>query len=395
MRVTPVLDDAGTVTRLAGVAEDITMRRDLEAQVRQTQKLESVGLLAGGVAHDFNNVLAVIAANINLLGEGIAASHPDRELVDEIEAAVTRATGLTRQLLAFSRKQVVEPIVLDLNAAISDTRKMLRRMVGEDIVISTSLEPELPPVLIDPGYLVQVVMNLVVNARDAMPLGGELSISTRRVDGEDREVALTVTDTGEGMSDLVKARVFEPFFTTKSDGHGTGLGLSVVHGIIQQAGGRIELDSEVGVGTQFRIVLPAVDAPLDSIADLGTAGARGDERVLLVDDDRHVRRCAARALRARGYSVVEAADALEAIRQLGTSEIDLLVTDVVLPGMDGRQLVEVVQASRPSLKVLYISGYTDDAVVRRGVLHAEVAFLEKPFRNHALAGKVRQVLDAA
>jgi PAS domain S-box-containing protein len=390
----PIRDAAGAVVRMAGIAADVTDQQVLEEQLRQTQKLESLGLLAGGVAHDFNNVLAVIAANSNLISDVIPPDHRDRELVDEIDAAVTRATALTRQLLAFSRKQVVEPVVIDLNAAVTDTRKMLRRMVGEDVVIATSLEPELGHVRIDPGHLVQVIMNLTVNARDAMPRGGTLALSTRELGDE---VMLSLTDTGCGMPPEVRARVFEPFFTTKGVGKGTGLGLSVVHGIVQQANGRIELESAPGVGTSFRIYFPKVDAPADRIPDIAAAGASGSEKIVLVDDDLFVRASTSRALRARGYQVLEAADARDALRLLHdhAHDIDLLVTDVVMPGMDGRELVHAARTQRPSLKVLYISGYNDDAVIRHGVMHAEVNILEKPFPGHSLATKVRQILDAA
>jgi two-component system, cell cycle sensor histidine kinase and response regulator CckA len=390
----PIKDAAGNAVRQAGIAHDVTDQLVLEEQLRQTQKLESLGLLAGGIAHDFNNVLAVIAANSNLLTETITPDHPDRELVAEIDAAVTRATSLTRQLLAFSRKQVVEPVVIDLNSAVSDTRKMLRRMVGEDIVIATSLEPDLAHVRIDPGHLVQVIMNLTVNARDAMPRGGTLALATRAIRGE---VMLSITDTGCGMTADVKARAFEPFFTTKGVGKGTGLGLSVVHGIVQTAGGRIEIESAVGAGTSFRIYLPKVDAPVELAESVAVAGAGGIEKIVLVDDDLFVRASTSRALRARGYNVLEAADGHHALRLLHDHghDVDLLVTDVVMPGMDGRELVEAARARRPSLKVLYISGYTDDAVIRHGVQHAEVNIIEKPFAGHSLATRVRQILDAA
>ncbi|HET7505332.1 MAG TPA: ATP-binding protein [Kofleriaceae bacterium] len=396
INVFPVLDASGAVVRVAGMAEDITEWLELEEQVRQTQKLESLGLLAGGIAHDFNNILAVIGANIGLLAES-AEDPDDRELISEIEGAVGRATAMTRQLLAFSRKQVTEPVVIDLNSAIADTRKMLRRMVGDDVVIATSLEPELGRVRIDPGHLVQVLMNLAVNARDAMAHGGTLTLTTRNVHGKARaEVMLSVTDTGCGIAPEVKERVFEPLFTTKGTTKGTGLGLSVVHGIIEEAGGRIELHTELGVGTTFEIYLPAVDAPIEKIDDVAIAGAHGDERIVFVDDDLYVRATASRALRSRGYTVLEASDAqaaLQLLRDHGDA-IDLLVTDVVMPSMDGRELAEAARRERPTLRVLYTSGYTDDAVLRHGVRQAEVAFIEKPFRIHALAGKVRQVLDA-
>jgi len=394
--LSPIRDESGKIVRLAGVGEDVTDHVALEAQMRQTQKLESLGLLAGGVAHDFNNILAVINANASLLAETIPDEGENLELVREIEGAVGRATSLTRQLLAFSRKQVIEPVVIDLNAAVNDTRKMLRRMVGEDVLIVTSLEPELGHVLIDPGYLVQVLMNLAVNARDAMPRGGRLTISTRNIEHRgQKEVQLEVSDSGFGMSNEVKARIFEPFFTTKGLAHGTGLGLAVVHGIIEQAGGHIEVESEVDVGTTMKIHLPFVDAPAERISNVAIAGAAGTERILVVDDDMFVRTATSRTLRARGYHVLEASDGIAALALLGEHvDIDLLVTDVVMPGVDGRELVEAARRRRPSLKVLYVSGYTDDAVLRHGIKTAEVAVLEKPFRGHTLVGRVRQILDA-
>lgn len=371
---------------------DITDRLALEAQVREAQKLESLGLLAGGVAHDFNNILAVIASSASLLAE-LLPNASDRELVTEIDEAVRRATGLTRQLLAFSRKQVVEPVVLDLNVTISETRKMLRRMVGEDIVIETSLDPELGHVRIDPGYLVQVLMNLAVNSRDAMPRGGTLAITTRNMPGEPRRVRITVTDTGTGMSPELCARVFEPFFTTKGIGKGTGLGLSVVHGIIRQAGGEIAIESEVGVGTSIQIYLPSIDAPAETLEDVAAACSRGSEKIIVVDDDLFVRRATSRSLRARGYDVLEASDGLGALRLLRDhgADVSLLVTDVVMPGMDGCELAAAARRRRPSLKVLYMSGYTDDALAHHEV---DGAVVEKPFAGHVLAGKVRQAIDS-
>jgi two-component system cell cycle sensor histidine kinase/response regulator CckA len=394
--ITLIRDADGRIVRLAGAADDVTEKLVLESQVRETQKLESLGLLAGGVAHDFNNILAVVAANAGLLAESVSQTGEDRELVQEIESAVQRATSLTRQLLAFSRKQVIEPVVLDLNAAVGDTRKMLRRMLGEDISIITSLEPELGHVLIDPGYLVQVMMNLAVNARDAMPRGGTLTITTRTVKrGDCCAVMLAVADSGCGMPPEVAARIFEPFYTTKGVGRGTGLGLSVVHGIVEQAGGSIEVESAVGIGTTMKIYLPCVDAPAERIADVAIAGATGTEQIVLVDDDMYVRAAASRSLRARGFHVFEASDGQAALRLLADhKDVALLVTDVVMPGIDGRQLVEAARQRRPSLKVLYISGYNDDAVLHHGIESAKVALIEKPFRGHALVGKVRQILDA-
>jgi len=387
--------DGDLVLNVAGRAEDITELLRLEEQVRQTQKLESLGLLAGGIAHDFNNILAVIAANACFLREMASRTQSDdeREVLGEIDEAVRRGTGLTHQLLAFSRKQEVEPVVLDLNTAVSDTRRMLQRMVGEDVVIATSLEPDLAHVKIDPGCVVQVLMNLTVNARDAMPHGGTLTIATRSVDR--REVLLAVSDTGCGMTTEVMARAFEPLFTTKELGRGTGLGLSVVHGIVRQAGGRLEMDSELGVGTSLRIYLPAEAAASVRQSQAIAIAARGDERLIVVDDDQHVRTSISRALRMRGYHVLEAADGPGALALLAEhgKQVNLLVTDVVMPGMDGHQLVASARRGRPSLDVLYISGYTDDAVLRHGVEREQTAVLEKPFASDALARRVRELLD--
>lgn len=403
-RAVPVRDAAGNIVRMAGLAEDISERRVLEEQLRQTQKMESLGMLAGGVAHDFNNLLAVIASSSGMLAEDLPATGEQRELVEEIDAAVQRATGLTRQLLAFSRKQVVEPKVIDINAAVQDTRKMLRRMVGEDVLLQTSLEPELGNVKVDPGYLVQVLMNLAVNARDAMPRGGTLEITTRRITVDEAQVRshpdvsagpavqLSVADTGCGIAPETLAHIFEPFFTTKEQGKGTGMGLAVVHGIVEQAGGFIEVESEIGRGTTFHVYLPIVQAEPTRHEEVAGALAVGAERILLVDDDEYVRRAAARALRARGYTVLEAADGRAALAQLREG-IDLLLTDVVMPRMDGRQLAELACATHPELKVLYTSGYTDDAIVRHGVADGDFELIEKPFRVSTLATRVRQVLD--
>jgi two-component system cell cycle sensor histidine kinase/response regulator CckA len=386
-----IRDDRGTAVRIAGTIADITERRALEEQLRQTQKMESLGMLAGGIAHDFNNVLAVIASCSGMLGDSIPHDSPDRELVDDIDGAVERASGMTRQLLAFSRKQVSAPVVIDLNATVNDTRKMLRRMVGEDVLLSTSLDPDLRRVRVDPSNMVQILMNLAVNARDAMARGGSLQIQTRN---EGDQVVLSVTDTGAGMAPDVRDRIFEPFFTTKAIGKGTGMGLAVVHGILDQAGGRIQVQSSVGSGTTFQVFLPAIDGATTIVGEQPRVG-HGVENILMVDDDDYVRRAAARGLRAHGYTVHEARDGQAALQLLGQrgAKIDLLLTDVVMPGMDGRALAEAARAKDPDLQVLYMSGYTDDAVLRYGVKQAEVDLIEKPFGIQALAGKVRQVLD--
>ncbi len=409
-RAFPVRGSAGDVTRVAGVAEDITDRRQLESQVRQTQKMESVGLLAGGVAHDFNNWLTVISGSTELLMMEIPESQSENhELLQEIKFASERAGALTRQLLAFSRREVVEPKVMDLNVIILDTEKMLRRLLGEDVQLETSLAPGLGWVKIDPGQWTQVLMNLAVNARDAMPTGGRLIMSTRRQTLEagftqarsplrpGEYVALAVTDTGCGMSPEVRSRVFEPFFTTKGMGKGTGLGLAVVHGIVTQSGGHIELESEPGGGTTFRVYLPVADevARVNASA-AGSHNLRGEETVLVVEDEESIRRVACQGLRGQGYTVLQAGDGEEALKVLERhgQAIDLLVTDVVMPKMSGRMLAEAVKAAYPGVRVLYTSGYTDDAVVRHGIQQAEVAFLSKPYTPMVLLRKIRQVLES-
>jgi PAS domain S-box-containing protein len=389
----PICDEHGVTVRLAGSARDVTEQHELAEQLRQTQKLESLGLLAGGIAHDFNNILAVIGSNNSLLGE-VITEPVDRELITDIDDAVQRATSLTRQLLAFSRKQVTHPVVLDVNALISDTHKMLRRMVGEEISIGTSLEPELRAVRMDPGHLVQILMNLAVNARDAMPDGGTLRLTTRTAN--DR-VVIIVSDTGCGMPPAVMARAFEPFFTTKDPTKGTGLGLSVVHGIVEEAGGHITIHSELGKGTTFELNLPAIAETKEAAADVDLPACEGLETILFVDDDLYVRISSARALRAQGYTVLEADNGLEALDLLRDrgGDIALLVTDVVMPGMDGRVLAERARISHPDLRVIFSTGYTDDAVLKHGIRRKEVSLIEKPFRTRELAGKIREVLDAA
>jgi nitrogen-specific signal transduction histidine kinase len=392
------------------VAEDITERRQLEAQFRQTQKMESIGLLAGGVAHDFNNWLTVISGCTELLQEDLAGDTNALELLNEVRHAGERAATLTRQLLAFSRREVVEPRVLDLNGVILDTEKMLRRLLGEDVLLQTSLAPGLSPVLVDAGQWTQVLMNLAVNARDAIPRGGRLTMESRDITLDEEftrtrpslqpgpYVLLSISDTGAGMTPEVRARIFEPFFTTKEQGRGTGLGLAVVHGIVTQSGGAIEVYSEPGVGTTFRIYLPAVGAVAAAATAMSTGGEiRGIETVMVVEDEESIRRMTTHALRSHGYVVLQAGDGEEALELLhrhgGT--VDLLVTDVVMPRMDGRALAEAMKTMFPKLRILYTSGYTDDAVVRHGILQSEVAFLSKPYTPMALLRRMRQVLDTA
>ncbi|HEY3808281.1 MAG TPA: ATP-binding protein [Kofleriaceae bacterium] len=359
--------------------------RQVETQMREAQKIESLGRLASGVAHDFNNLLAVISTNAYLVRDLLPADGQACELVDEIATTATHGNRLTRQLLAFSRKQAIEPVVLDLNSVVEETAKMLGRMIGPQVELVMQLDRELSRVLIDPGYLTQVVMNLAINARDAMPDGGKLVVETRGIAGE---VMLAVRDTGTGMPEDVRAKIFEPFYTTKPPGKGTGMGLAVVHGIVQQAGGRITVETELGAGTTFALFLPSIDAPA---AGGSKRAATGSETVLVVDDDAGARRGAARALRQNGYVVLEASDGETALGVIGGTAIDLLVTDVAMPGIDGRKLLDAARAAHPALKVILTTGYADDAL--RGSLRDSVELIEKPFGLQILSGRVRAVLD--
>jgi PAS domain S-box-containing protein len=395
---------------VVAVVRDITERKQLEEQFRQAQKMEAVGRLAGGVAHDFNNLLQVIMGYGALLLETLQPDDPSRELVGEMTQAGERATGLTRQLLAFSRQSVLAPRVLVLNSVVIDVEKMLRRVIGEDIDLTTSLQPGLGRVKADPGQIEQVVMNLAVNARDAMPQGGKLTIETR--DAELHEeytrlhvgvrpgpyVLLAVSDTGHGMTPEVQARIFEPFFTTKEQGKGTGLGLATVFDIVQQAGGHVTAYSEPGMGTTFKVYLPRVEesvSPAKSRSGV-LAAPKGTETVLLVEDEDAVRSLIRIVLQGAGYRVLEASDGGEAVAVAGRHEgpIHLLLSDVVMPVLGGRELAERLLTLHPEMKVLFQSGYTDDAVVRHGVLQEKVHFLQKPYSPAALAWKVREVLDA-
>jgi PAS domain S-box-containing protein len=373
--------------------QDVTERKRLEEQYRQAQKMEAVGQLAGGIAHDFNNLLTVINGQAALLLQDVAAGTPAADAARAILKAGQRAAGLTQQLLAFSRKQIVAPRVLDLNAVVADTEAMLRPLIGEDVFLTRDLQPGLGAVRADPTQVQQVVMNLAVNARDAMPQGGRLSLLTRDAGAF---VLLAVTDTGCGMTAEVKAHLFEPFFTTKGPGEGTGLGLPTVYGIVKQSGGHIEVESQPGEGTAVRVYLPRADgAPAEERPNGEGPLPRGSETVLLAEDEDGVRALVRQVLQAGGYAVLEARDGAEA---LGLAEqhrgrVDLLVTDVVMPGLDGRALAERLVGHYPGLKVLYLSGYTDDAVVRHGVRQEKVHFLQKPFSPADLARKVREVLD--
>lgn len=391
------------------LAYDITERRSLEEQLRQSQKMEAIGQLAGGIAHDFNNLLTAITGYSELSMKRLRAEDPLLSNLQEIKKAGDRAASLTRQLLAFSRKQVLQPKVLDLNSVVSDLEKMLRRLIGEDIELRTVLEPKVGSIKVDPGQIEQIIMNLAVNARDAMPQGGKLIIETKNILLDDnyarRHIAVTpgpfvmlaVSDSGTGIDPQTQSRIFEPFFTTKGVGKGTGLGLSTVYGIVKQSGGNIWVYSEAGLGTTFKIYLPRTDeSPQLYKRDSGLEEVlRGTETVLLAEDEEVVRKLACQVLRIYGYQVLEAADGKAAllICESHSAPIHLLITDVIMPGMSGRELANRLTELRPEMKVLYMSGYTDNAIVHKGVLDEGANFIQKPFSTDVLAIRVREVLD--
>jgi nitrogen-specific signal transduction histidine kinase len=383
--------------------------RQAEGQLRQAQKMEAIGRLAGGVAHDFNNLLSVILSYANLVLETMRQSDPARADVDEIRQAAERAADLTRQLLAFSRQQLLEPKVIALGEVVQGVEGLLRRLLGADIDLALVTPSSKIKIHADPTQIAQVVINLAVNARDAMPLGGKLTIETADVHLDADYVAhhvgvtpgpylmLAVTDTGMGMDAVTTARIFEPFFTTKGQGKGTGLGLSTVYGIVQQSGGHIWVYSEPGSGTTFKIYLPETHRPADrpSPVEPAPASLRGSETVLVVEDQDQVRALTRTVLARNGYHVLEARDGAQALLVSGDypAKIDLLLTDVIMPLMSGKHLADRLAGLRPEMKVLYMSGYTDNSVIRRGVLEAGVAFLQKPVTPASLLGKVRTVLD--
>jgi PAS domain S-box-containing protein len=402
-------DDQGEPVRMRGTIQDITERVQLEAQFVQAQKMESVGRLAGGIAHDFNNLLTVITAYSELLIEDLPADNARRADLEQVLDAARKAANLTRQLLAFSRRQVLEPKVVNLNEVVTGIEKMLKRVIGEDVDLVVKRAPALGAVRIDPGQIEQVIMNLAVNARDAMPKGGKLTIETATMEldvgyamthpsvAAGTYVLLAVSDTGVGMDEATKQRIFEPFFTTKEVGKGTGLGLATVYGIVKQSGGHVSVSSELGRGTTLKIYLPCVFAPVEALLPAeAPAEVQGDgETILLVEDEAIVRKVARRVLEQRGYAILEAdrPNTALSLAAAAAEPPDLLVTDVIMPELDGPELARRLEARWPGLKVLYLSGYADEAIARHGLLEAGVSFLQKPFTPEALARKVRQVLD--
>jgi len=399
----------GHLVRVWGTQRDVTDQRHLEEQFRQSQKMEAVGQLAGGIAHDFNNLLTAILGNTQLLLRELPAGDRKRGDVEEIRKASERAASLTRQLLAYSRRQMLQPVVLDLNVVVAEMDKLLRRLIGEHIALVTVLAPDLGRVKADPNQLEQVIVNLAVNARDAMPEGGKLTIETANVDLDEvftqahlgsvpgAYAMVAVTDTGSGMDATVRAHLFEPFFTTKEVGKGTGLGLATVYGIVKQSDGYISVYSEPGHGSSFKIYLPRIATPARAAAGSQKGGpARGTETVLVVEDEPAVLSLSRRALEAQGYVVLAASDAAAALRVVERhgGMIHLLLTDVVMPGLSGRELADQLAGQRPGIRVLYMSGYPGDAVVQHGTLPSGSAFLQKPFSPDGLARKVRDVLDA-
>jgi len=399
------------VQRAMKEVEERIAHRRLEEQLRQSQKMEAVGRLAGGIAHDFNNLITVINGYSQLILDRVKAGDPTRPDAEEILRAGERAAALTRQLLAFSRKQILAPTVLNLNRSVLEMERMLRRLIGEDIELVASLEPQLASVMADPGQIEQVILNLAVNARDAMPHGGKLTLETANATLDEGFVALhpgaqpgpcvvlSVTDTGVGMDAEVLSHLFEPFFTTKEKGKGTGLGLSTIYGIVKQSNGTIWVSSEPGRGATFTVYLPRFDTGArGSAAAGGPAAVRpGTEVVLLVEDSEDVRRFMEQFLARSGYSVLQAGSGDEALRraEAHAGPIHLLLTDIVLPVMGGREIAHQVRAQRPGIKVLYTSGYTDRSGVENGILESGVAFLQKPFTAEELLRKIRETLDTA
>jgi len=409
--ITPVRDEQGAIINYIAIKRDVTQELQLEEQYRQAQRLESIGRLAAGVAHDFNNILTVITGHSELLlSQYYSPDDPRRQEVGQIQQAAERAGMLTRQLLAFSRQQRLKPQVFNLNDAVINLEKMLRRLIGEDVVLITKLAPDLGSVKADPGQMEQVLMNLAVNARDAMPRGGQLILETANITLDQSGplspplppgsyLMLTVTDTGVGMDADIQARAFEPFFTTKEMSKGTGLGLSTVYGIVQQSNGQIQVESILGQGTTFRIYLPQIESTAESalLPSAPVTSMMGQETILVVEDELPVRLVTRRILELRGYTVLEAGNpraALNLCRQY-QGQVNLLITDVIMPDLSGPELAERLVKSYPDLKVLFISGYTTDVLDEYGMFGQDNVLLEKPFTPDGLTRKVREILDTS
>ncbi len=408
--ISPVRDDGGKIVNYVAVKRDVTRESHLENQLRQAQKMEIVGRLAGGVAHDFNNLLVAILGYSEMALNSLPPNDRIRKDLEEVFTAGQRASALTRQLLAFSRKQILQPKILDLNDLVANLSKMMRRLISEDILLTTTADPSLGRIRADPGQLEQVITNLAVNARDSMPDGGTLTIQTANIDVDEalasqiedmlpgRYVMLAVSDTGTGMTEEVKSHLFEPFFTTKEQGKGTGLGLSTVYGIIRQSGGHIAVESEVGCGTVFKIYLPRIDEVEEpgEKSDITPEFPHGTETVMLVEDEDQVRNLARIVLEECGYNLLVAGSGPDAlgIAQQHKGRIQLLLTDIVMPQMSGNVLAPMLMALNPGIKVLYMSGYTDSPDVQKELVSTRTSFLQKPFTRLALARKVREVLDS-
>ena len=405
-----LLTDKNGDKQIVCVLREITEHKRLEAQFLQAQKMEAIGVLAGGVAHDFNNLLNVINGYSELVLEDLAQDNPMRRDIEQVREAGQRAATLTSQLLAFSRKQILQSEILDLNSVIADMSSMLRRLIGEDIEFVSITQPGLGLINGDPGSIQQIVMNLAVNARDAMSQGGKLTIETGNVDLDQDYlhrrpmakagpyVMLAISDNGIGMDAATQAQIFEPFFTTKEKGKGTGLGLSTVYGIVKQSNGFIWVYSEPGKGTTFKIYFPRASGEISELTGESKLEhrSRGSETVLVVEDEESVRALACRILRERGYVVIEAADGIEALRlaENHAGQLHLILTDIVMPGMSGKNLVSNLETARPGIKSLYMSGYTEGTIVHQGVLDSNVAFIQKPFTSKDLVRKVREVINS-
>jgi PAS domain S-box-containing protein len=415
--IAPMHDESGRLTGFVSAWRDITERLRLESELRQAQKMESIGRLAGGVAHDFNNLLTVITGYSDLLETALKTGDPLHPYVKEIRAAGDRAASLTKQLLAFSRKQLIRPVVLDLNQLVEETQDMIRRLVGEDVFVEIRQTTDLLLVSVDPAQITQILMNLAANARDAMPHGGHLTIRTGKStppegdtgesgpDARAESVVLAVTDTGEGMPEEIRQHLFEPFFTTKELGRGTGLGLSSVYGIVRQSEGRIEVQSEPGKGSTFTIYFPALESSsaIEPVPDAlstsplsSTTGSRASGTVMVVEDQAEVRRLIVAVLESKGFKVLEAegGDAALALSRQYAETIHLLITDLIMPGMTGKQIADLLVSIRPGLKVLYISGYSGDVLTRRGVPEPDFPYLVKPFTPQTLSARVYEVLGS-